>query len=131
MRRRKPDHELIVHFTIVFTVFVIIVALMTILSTAYAHDEHQFVADKMLRDPVSGAFCCGPVDCHVLGDNDVKEVSGGFAVHMKTDVIDFDETIPYNRAMPFSPDGRYHACVGWTYPNIPKIRCFIIPLPNS
>ena len=98
---------------------------------AYAHDEEQWIAGKALKDPVSNAYCCGPVDCRALGSEDVREVSGGFAVHMTTDVgVDVNEVIPYNRAMPIAPDGRYHACLGWAYPNKPKIRCFITP-PGS
>jgi len=98
---------------------------------AQAHDSEQWIANKKLVDPVSKTFCCGPADCRVLDDNDVKEVSGGFVVRVGTEVIDFTETVPYSRAMPFSPDGHYHACVGWEYPNIPKIRCFIVPPGSS
>ncbi len=105
--------------------------LLLLAALILVHDEEGWIAKKQLKDPVSGSFCCGPVDCRVLDDGDVKEVNGGFAVHMKTQVgTDLNEVIPYDRAMPFAPDGRYHACLGWTYPNKPKIRCFIIP-PGS
>jgi hypothetical protein len=111
------------------TVFVCVCALFSY--AAGAHDSEQWIWKKQLVDPVSKSFCCGPTDCRVLNDDEVKEVSGGFLVHMKTEVIDHTETIPYDRAMPFAPDNRYHACLGWAYPNIPKIRCFIIPPGSS
>ncbi len=108
--------------------------LILVVGIAHAHDSEQWIADKKLADPVSRSFCCGPVDCQALDDGDVKEVAGGFAVRFKTGLIgigDVNETIPYSRAMPFAPDGRYHACLGWTYPNKPKIRCFITPPGSS
>ncbi len=117
----------------VIAVIGLIIAMLAVyFRAAHAHDSEQWIAKKLLRDPISGQFCCGPADCRALEDGDVKEVTGGFAVHMSTypEMPDIDEVIPYSRAMPFAPDGRYHACLGWNYPNIPKIRCLIIP-PGS
>ena len=100
-------------------------------AVAYAHDTEQWIADKELHDPVTKYFCCGPLDCSALEDGAVKEVEGGFQVHVKSnarmgDVV--DEMIPYQRAMPFSPDGHYHACISWdNETGKPNIRCFIIP----
>jgi hypothetical protein len=130
---RYDSDSLIRAIALAFALTVFVAVCLLFAFAARAHDSEQWIADKHLRDPVSKGFCCGPTDCRVLDDNDVKEVSGGFLVHMKTEVTDTDltEVVPYNRAMPFAPDGRYHACLGWTYPNIPKIRCFIIPPGSS
>ncbi len=115
--------------------------LLLIASPALAHDAEQWIADKHLRDPVSKGFCCGPQDCRVLEDNEVKEVTGGFAIHivemhaadgLHMTVGTVDDTVPYNRTLPFSPDNRYHACLDWNYPNnSAKVRCLIIPPGQS
>ncbi len=117
----------------VIAVIGLIIAMLAVyFRAAHAHDDEQWIAKKLLKDPISHSFCCGPADCRALADGDVKEVAGGFAVHMSTypEMPDIDEVIPYSRAMPFAPDGRYHACLGWNYPNIPKIRCLVVP-PNA
>jgi hypothetical protein len=35
---------------------------------AEAHGDHQWIANEDLHDPVSGQWCCGDKDCHVVDD---------------------------------------------------------------
>jgi hypothetical protein len=102
---------------------------------AHAHGTEQWIADKNLHDPVSKMFCCGPHDCMVLADGEVQEVTGGYQINATLwpyakFAVKLSEFIPYSHAMPFSPDGRYHICVGEEYdsdPPVYKARCFIVP----
>ena len=116
----------------------------SLIGNANGHDSEQWIANKALHDPVSGTFCCGPSDCRVLADNEVKEVKGGFQVNMhvskeyQTTAIQgqyvISEFIPYARTLPFADDGHYHACVRWTNDDatlLPNIRCFIVPPGSS
>ncbi len=112
--------------------FVVLAVWLMAVGNAHAHGVHQWVADKELRDPVSGAMCCGPTDCHVVDGGSVQEVSGGWFI--KEDGEEGGETIPYGRGLPFSPDGEFHRCGymhrglagGYVY----QTRCFITPIPS-
>ena len=36
--------------------------------------------------------------------------------------------VAWDRALPFSPDGRYHICISYEGEGvIPKVQCFIVP----
>jgi len=100
---------------------------------AWAHGPEQWIADKQLVDPVSHKFCCGPSDCHALSDGDVQEVVGGYSVKEDDDLA--PEFIPYSRALPVAPDGRFHRCgmfaKSWGYPGQHTTRCFITPPGSS
>lgn len=97
---------------------------------AYAHGPEQWIADNHLRDPKSKAFCCGPSDCHELGDGAVQEAPGGWIVKEENEIT--SENIPYERGLPVSPDGRFHRC-GTTLNAVDALhfyfqtRCFIVP----
>lgn len=94
---------------------------------AWAHDmagESDWVRDKGLVDPLSGAHCCGPNDCSPMPDDSVAETKDGYLLK------DTGEVIPYNKAIPKSPDGRFWRCRMYSEGAI-KARCFIIPPPNS
>ncbi len=106
---------------------------LVVVGNAHAHGVHQWVANKELRDPTSGAFCCGPLDCHAVDDGAVREVTGGWRVQESLEVG--SEVIPYARGLPFSPDGQFHRC-GLSYPIGAEgkfeyqTRCWIVP-PGS
>jgi hypothetical protein len=99
---------------------------------AFAHGPEQWIADKLLRDPVSGAFCCGEFDCSPLPAENVHEVQGGYSVTVGPwyGHAQVTEVVPYSRALPKAPDGQYHACVVWSLAT-PKIRCLIVPPGSS
>lgn len=119
---------------------IVLFFLLLMCSAAYSHGTEQWIADRALGDPVSHQFCCGPTDCQVLDDSQVKEVEGGFQIDMtmainsyKTTgavVVQVHEMIPYQRALPFSPDRKYHACFTRSSDTV-KVRCFIAPPGDS
>jgi len=98
-----------------------------LIGVAYAHEGEQWIADKQLNDPVSKQFCCGPRDCSRLDDDLVEIVNGGYRVG---NMYGPPEFVPEQRALPFSPDGHYHACFA-PDPTKNHVRCFIVPPPPS
>ena len=79
-----------------------------------------------VRNPVSKAICCGPTDCSVLAPGSVERVQGGYKVNAGAGYDPFFVT--WDRALPFSPDGRYHICMSYQGEGvIPKVQCFIVP----
>ena len=105
----------------------IVVVLICWPVVAWAHGPEQWVADSKLTDPVSHQWCCGPSDCQVLEDGQAQEAHGGWLV--KTQEDKEPEFIPYDRALPFSPDGKYHRCIKRENGKISS-RCFIVPPPT-
>ena len=102
--------------------------LLLSVSAAYAHGAEQWIADKQLVDPVSKQWCCGESDCKALSNQDVKEVGNGYWIKEEADTK--PEFISGDRALPFSPDGRYHRCA--VYKNGEKqTRCLIVPPRSS
>lgn len=129
-------------------VFGLVVAVMACKTNSmlHAHGSEQWIANKALRDPVTNAFCCGVADCRILDDDEVTEEKGGFYVRMHyskeygtyagNDIL--EAHIPYARALPVSPDGKFHACISIVNPNYSygtevrdSIRCFIVPPGES
>ena len=98
--------------------------LMALTVGAGSHETEQWIADKSLTDPLSKQWCCGPSDCHALDDGEVQEARGGWMI--KTPVDKEPEFVPYSRALPVSPDGRYHRCVAFIGGKA-QSRCFIVP----
>jgi hypothetical protein len=94
---------------------------------AAAHGLERWIADKQLNDPVTGQFCCGPADCHILEDNEVQDARGGWLI--KTPADREPEFVPFDRALPMSQDGRYHRCTRYQDGKL-QSRCFIIPPPT-
>ena len=108
----------------------LVLGMLVVSPAVHAHDAEQWIANKQLTDPVSKQFCCGPIDCNALEEGKVQEVEGGYSVSIDAwyGYSGFTEFVPYNRAMPFAPDGRFHACI--TRDQKSKIRYFIVP-PNG
>jgi hypothetical protein len=50
------------------------------IGSADAHDDHQWVADAELHDPVTGQWCCGKKDCYVVEDAAVVYVGKGYCI---------------------------------------------------
>jgi hypothetical protein len=93
---------------------------------AEAHGDHQWIANGDLHDPVSGQWCCGDNDCHVVDDAAVIYVGKGYYVRERND--SGFEFIEEQRALPLSPDGRIHRCVEHGYvDDAVYTRCFIVP----
>ena len=99
------------------------VALTLICTAVFGHGSEQWINDAKLVDPVSKAICCGPTDCSVLAPGSVERVNGGYKVNTGYDPI----FVGWDRALPFSPDGNYHICIGYDESLIPNVRCFITP----
>ena len=94
---------------------VLLALALTLACTAvFSHGSEQWINDAKLVDPVSKEFCCGPTDCSALTPGSVERVSGAIFVG-------------WDHALPFSPDGHYHICIGYDESLIPNVRCFITP----
>jgi hypothetical protein len=86
----------------------------------------EWIADANLHDPVSGTWCCGENDCHVVDDSAVIDVGDGYLIREPNDPG--FELIEWQRVLPFSPDGRIHRCVEHGYIDDGLYtRCFIVP----
>jgi hypothetical protein len=109
----------------------------SLVTPAYAHDTGpgSWINHQGLRNPRTGAACCGPNDCTPLPKQVVHRVGGGFLVehlgypnrndyaHMGM-VSDF---IPDNEINP-SADDQYWLCHGADF----SVRCFMAPVgPNT
>ena len=94
---------------------------------AHAHDVEQWIADQQLSDPVLRTYCCSPSDCQQLSDGAVIETEGGYLVP----VVQGREFVAANRALPFAPDGHYHACYRYDDARHNTVRCLIVPPPSS
>ncbi len=106
-------------------VWVMLLALFSV-HLAEAHGDHQWIANGDLHDPVSGQWCCGDNDCHVVDDAAVIYVGTGYYVRERND--SGFEFIEEQRALPLSPDGRIHRCVEHGYvDDAVYTRCFIVP----
>jgi hypothetical protein len=105
-------------------------ALTLICTAVFSHGSEQWINDAKLVDPATKQLCCGPTDCTVLAPGAVERVQGGYKVNTGW-FPDYDPLfIEWDRALPFSPDGNYHICVGADESLIPNVRCFITP-PSS
>ena len=112
----------------VLAVAVIILAIMTVSSTALAHDIYSNLRDR------NGHLCCNGQDCMPV---EATVLPDGNYYLPKT-----DEIIPADMAAP-SPDDRFHHCIyhqvyigsdPWGYPlwdTTPKARCFFAPMNSS
>ena len=106
-------------------VWVMLLASLSV-DLAEAHGDHQWIANGDLHDPVSGQWCCGDNDCHVVDDAAVIYVGTGYYVRERND--SGFEFIEEQRALPLSPDGRIHRCVEHGYvDDAVYTRCFIVP----
>jgi hypothetical protein len=85
-----------------------------------AHGDADWIMGKQLRDPASGAWCCGEVDCARQPAGAVEEVEGGFRV------VETGETIPFARIIWQSPTGEWWRCVV-IESGVSKTRCLIGP----
>jgi hypothetical protein len=104
-------------------------ALTLICTAVFSHGSEQWINDAKLVDPVSKVFCCGPLDCSALAPGSVERVQGGYKVTTGRWTAD-PFFVEWDRALPFSPDGNYHICIGADEALIPYVRCFITP-PSS
>jgi hypothetical protein len=102
-------------------------ALTLICTAVFSHGSEQWISDAKLVDPVSKALCCGPTDCSVLAPGSVERVQGGFKVNTGSWAGYDPFFIKWDRALPFSPDGNYHICIGYDEAAVPDVRCFIVP----
>jgi hypothetical protein len=94
---------------------------------AHAHGVEQWIANQQLSDPELRTYCCGPSDCHQLSDGAVIETEDGYLVP----VVQGQEFVAAKRALPFAPDGHYHACYRYDDPQHNTVRCLIVPPPSS
>jgi hypothetical protein len=94
---------------------------------AHAHGVEQWIADQQLSDPVLRTYCCGPSDCQQLSDGAVIETGDGYLVP----VVQGQEFVAAKRALPFAPDGHYHACYRYDDAQHNTVRCLIVPPPSS
>jgi hypothetical protein len=94
---------------------------------AHAHGVEQWIANQQLSDPVLRTYCCGPSDCHQLSDGAVIETADGYLVP----VMQGEEFVAAKRALPFAPDGHYHACYRYDDAQHDTVRCLIVPPPSS
>lgn len=95
-----------------------------------AHDSEQWIADGNYHDPITNRYCCGPADCAPLPPGSVAIVPGGYSVRLDGKT----EFVPTERALPVSPDGRYHRCVTTITNGVfttVETRCFIVPPRQS
>jgi len=104
-------------------------ALTLICTAVFGHGSEQWINDAKLVDPVTRALCCGPTDCNVLAPGSVERVQGGYKVSTGWWKGYDPFFVEWDRALPFSPDGNYHICIGYDgeYDSVPKVRCFIVP----
>ena len=103
-------------------------ALTLICTAVFGHGSEQWISDAKLVDPVSKAICCGPTDCSVLASDSVERVKGGYKVNTGWWAGYDPFFVEWDRALPFSPDGRYHICISYEGEDVtPKVRCFITP----
>jgi hypothetical protein len=101
---------------------------LTLIGTAvFGHGSEQWISDAKLVDPVSKAICCGPSDCSVLAPGSVERVQGGYKVNTGWWTGHDPFFVAWDRALPFSPDGNYHICIGYDESLDPVVRCFITP----
>jgi len=112
----------------VLAVAVIILAIMTVSSTALAHDIYSNLRDR------NGHLCCNGQDCMPV---EATVLPDGNYYLPKT-----DEIIPADMAAP-SPDDRFHHCTyypianefapwgGPVWEDKPKTRCFFAPMHSS
>lgn len=101
----------------------LIVAGAMLCASAEAHDESDWIMNQKLVDPLSKEWCCSRADCIALPTGGVDLVAGGYLL------TDTKEVVPFSRALPKSPDGRYWRCHRLL--NGGKVtRCLIIP-PDS
>ena len=104
---------------------------LTLTCTAvFGHGSEQWINDAKLVDPVSKALCCGPSDCTALAVGSVERVQGGYKVNTGSWPGYDPLFVKWDHALPFSPDGNYHICIGYDESLIPNVRCFIVP-PNA
>jgi hypothetical protein len=103
------------------------VALTLICTAVFSHGSEQWINDAKLVDPVSKELCCGPTDCSVPAPGSVERVSGGYKVNTGWWPGYDPLFVAWDHALPFSPDGHYHICIGYDESLIPNVRCFIVP----
>ena len=104
------------------------VALTLICTAVFGHGSEQWIKDAKLLDPVSKAFCCGPTDCSELAPGTVERGQGGYKVNTGRWTGYDPFFVAWFRALPFSPDRRYHICISYEGEGvIPKVQCFIVP----
>ena len=106
------------------------VALTLICTAVFGHGSEQWINDAKLVDPVSKTLCCGPSDCTALAAGSVERVQGGYKVNTGSWPGYDPLFVKWDHALPFSPDGNYHICIGYDESLIPNVRCFIVP-PNA
>jgi hypothetical protein len=106
------------------------VALTLICTAVFGHGSEQWINDAKLVDPVSKTLCCGPSDCTALAAGSVERVQGGYKVNTGSWPGHDPLFVKWDHALPFSPDGNYHICIGYDESLIPNVRCFIVP-PNA
>ena len=103
------------------------VALTLICTAVFGHGSEQWISDAKLVDPVTKALCCGPTDRSALAPGSVERVNGGYKVNTGAWPSYDPIFVGWDRALPFSPDGKYHICIGYDESLIPDVRCFITP----
>jgi len=103
------------------------VALTLICTAVFGHGSEQWINDAKLVDPVSKTLCGGPLDCNLLAPGSVERVQGGYKVNTGWWRGYDPFFVEWNRALPFSPDGNYHICIGSDESLVPTVGCFIVP----
>jgi len=114
-------------WSLLIAAVIYVIVVFVLLTWAWGHEGEQWISDKQLTDPVSRMWCCGPNDCSQLDEDAVEKVPGGYRVG---NMYGPPEFVPEKRALPYSPDGHYHACFA-PDPAKDHVRCFIVPPPPS
>jgi hypothetical protein len=130
MKARRERRQLAMmdrFFAIMFTLIGAAALAFLFIVVAYAHGVEQWIADQQLSDPVLRTYCCGPSDCQQLSNGTVIETEGGYLVP----VVQGREFVAAKRALPFAPDGHYHACYRYDDAQHNTVRCLIVPPPSS
>lgn len=96
----------------------IVTLLLILIGAASAHDH--WIGRGGYRDPVSGASCCGTMDCAALRDGAVIARRGGWHV------VETGEVISYARTLD-SPDGRFWRCRFLGGERKGQTRCLFAP----
>lgn len=89
----------------------ILLALALLATAMPAAARDSWISRGGFRSPVSNEWCCGDVDCRVIDPERVREIPGGLAFRLYSDLAGNEktETVPWSEVLP-SMDSQYWRC---------------------
>jgi len=94
--------------------------LVALVSSAHAHDDHDWIRKGGYRSPLTNEWCCGKEDCVAIPADEVEATTPGWWLKTTGEVVPYIDTLP-------SQDGRFWRC---HQPNGVR-RCFFVPPKTS